>query len=235
MDVRSHLFQRLVLDESYESHLVETCKRFVPAHRDAIDVGANAGLFSVLMAALVPDQRILAVEPSASMIARLRANLVRNGLDQRVEIFEGALAEEKGTAQLQAIEGLEEYGTLGTLSHPALKGLDSTRSETVPTISLDSLVAKHGLSPGFIKIDVEGAEARVFKGAMETLTRHRPIVLTELHPTLLGANGSSALEVIELLDEARYNLFDPATPEYTPIFPSDHRQVTEALCLPRDN
>lgn len=234
MDVRSHLFQRLVLDESYESHIVDVCRRHVPADRDAVDVGANAGLFSVLLATLAPEQRILAVEPSAAMIPRLRSNLARNGVDARTLVYEGALTETDGTAQLQAIDGLEEYGTLGTLSHPALEHDHPTRFETVQTTSLDLLVDTYGLAPGFIKVDVEGAEARVFEGARDTLERHRPVVLTELDNTLLSANGSSALEVIELFDRARYDLFDPATPALTRISPADHLQVREALCLPRE-
>ncbi|GAB5537192.1 MAG: FkbM family methyltransferase [Rubricoccaceae bacterium] len=235
MDIRSHLLQRLVLDESYESHLIQLCKRYVPVDRDAIDVGANAGLFSVLLATLAPERRVLAVEPSTAMIARLRSNISRNGVDGRVEVFEGALAEAEGTAQLQGIDGLEEYGTLGTLAHPALQSHTTTRSETVETISLDSLVAKHGLSPGFIKVDVEGAEARVLNGAQETLRRHRPVLLTELDDTLLKANGSSALEVFELLDRANYDLFDPMTPDLAPISRSDHLRLSEALCLPRES
>ena len=234
MDARSHLLQRLVLDGNYEPHLVQLCKRYVPPDRDVIDVGANAGFFSVLLAALAPEQRIMAVEPSRAMIARLRSNLIRNGIEARVDIFEGALTEADGIAQLQGIDGLEEYGTLGALSHPSLQGRTPTRSETVKTTSLDNLVVQRDLSPGFIKVDVEGAEARVFSGATQTLLQHRPVILTEWDDTLLRANGSSALAVLELFDRANYDLFDPMELGLIQISKSDIPHLREALCLPRE-
>lgn len=236
LDARSHLFQRIVLEGTYEPEMAALCTQLVDPNRDAIDVGANAGFFSVLLAHNLNGRRVLAIEPSDAMAARLRANLHRNGVAEQVELYEGAASDQSGLVELTGIEGKEEYGTIGTLAHPAVRSEASRQVRTVHARSLDSLIAEYDLSPGFVKVDVEGAEHLVFGGAREMLNTHRPIVLSEINDLLLRLNGSSARDLLHAFDTAQYRVLNP----YQDLSPVDINDLetpgvqAEILCLPNE-
>jgi len=89
-----------------------------------------------------------------------------------------------------------ERGSNSYVGHLALTGVSDTIE--VSTTTVDAFVAASRLRPDFIKIDVEGAESRVFDGMSETLTQCRPVLLIEIH----GAAGSQAFS--SLLERYRY-------------------------------
>ena len=211
LDARSHLFERIVLDGQYEPDLAAVCVAHLDPARDAIDVGTNVGFFTVLMARHLPERRVLAVEPTPAALAQLALNLRRNNVSDNVVTFEGAVANRPGRRQLSVIDGREEYASLGPLVHAATAGA-AGHSIEVAVATIDDLVREHGLAPGFIKIDVEGAELSVLEGALETLRTHRPIILSELSPRLLAAQGATAERVLDLLRGLGYVLSDPTTP-----------------------
>lgn len=240
LDPRSHILKRLLVDGEYEPELARLCRTLVRPDHDAVDIGANAGFFSVLLAQSLPAQRVLAVEPSRPMATRLRYNLERNGVDARVVVFEGAASDRRGTAELRGVEGKEEYGTIGVLAHPAAEVAAqepgaAVYSDVVAAEPLDALVERHRLRPGFIKIDTEGAEMRVFHGARETLRAFTPIVISELDDVLLRANGGSAMEVVSLLRGLGYRVLDPFTaghPAVTREQLETPHALNEVLCIP---
>ena len=242
VDARSHLFMRALLDGEYEPALAGLCREFVDGGRDAVDVGANVGFFSVLLARHLPGRRVLAAEPSATVLPRLRENLARNGVADRVVVFEGAVSDRAGRAELSGVEGKEEYGTIGRPAHPAMwadaadRGA-AVRSAAVEARTLDALVDEHGLAPGFVKLDVEGAEHLVVGGAGRTLRDHRPVVLSELNDRLLRANGSSAMEVVGAFRRAGYRVLDPfapGRPEATRDQLETPHALEEVLCVPSE-
>lgn len=241
LDARSHVLRRVLLDGVYEPALAALCTRLADPSRDALDVGANAGFFSVLLARrLAPAQRVVALEPTPAMAARLCANLARNGVAGRVSVVEAAAAEHAGEAVVRAIAGKEEYATLGRALHPSLRADTPDRHAEVAEIPvrvlrLDDLVNEMGLRPGFVKIDVEGNEHRVLGGATRLLAEHRPLILLEINDELLRANGSSAREVAATLTSAGYRLHDPHRPDLPPAsldrLETPH-ELEEVLAIP---
>lgn len=222
LDPRSHVLKRLLLEGVYEPAISRLCQQLADPTRDAVDVGANAGFFSVLLAKQLPKQRVLAVEPSPKMASRLRANLDRNGVGDRVLLFEGALSNHAGTVALTGVAGNEEYGTIGTFAHPAAQRLaqaPGTRMtvQEVASESLDALVERHDLALGLIKIDVEGAEAMVLQGARRVLAEHRPVLVSELDDRMLRANGSSAMDVVRFLQGEGYRVLHPTADGHPPV------------------
>jgi FkbM family methyltransferase len=230
LDVRSDLFARQILDENYESELIPFCRRFLAPGRDVIDVGANVGFYSVFFARLIQDsQKVLSVEPTTSALKRLYRNLQRNDVEDRVIVYEGVASNCEETIQINVIEGKEEYSTVGKVKHPSVTGLTYTTQE-VKSAMLDTLVAKYSLDPGFIKIDVEGAEKGVIEGCRKTLETHRPVILSELSDSLLKANGTSAQEVITLIQQYDYLVIDPCFPTTVP----GYREYGDILCVPKE-
>lgn len=225
----SHLLARIALDGHYEPDLAAVCRAHLDPSRDAIDVGANVGFYAVMMAQALPSRRVLAIEPTPAALARLRANLARNGVADRVTVVEGAAADGVGHFDLAVIRGREEYASFGPLVHSSVSG-EAHHTVRVPTTPLDDLVEASGLTPGFVKIDVEGAEEAVLKGASRTLERDRPVVLAELNDDLLRQQGSSARAVLALLSDAGYVLSDPAHPGERPGL----RPYGDVLAVPRE-
>src|SRR3546814_12269436 len=85
--------------------------------------------------------------------------------------------------------GREEESAIAAL-HPAARVENGVQEHTVASDRLDDLVIRHDLKPGLIKVDVEGAEGLVFRGAMETLNKFRPVILSELSDPLLRDLGT---------------------------------------------
>ncbi len=228
MNVTSHLFVRIVRDRGYEPEISNLVDQFLPKDRDVIDVGANIGFFSVKFAKLTSG-KVLAVEPTDNAQLRLRDNLARNGVAGRVIVFPGVATDHDGTEEITFIDGREEYSTLGVLAHPSVAG-EVRQFQQVNAATLDALVAKHELSPGFMKIDVEGMEHLVLGGAAGILRNHRPIVLCEICDPLLRNNHSSAEKVIGMIRNASYDVFDAENPDR----PAGSDPYGNVICFPKE-
>ena len=229
VDPRSHNFSRLLMDGVYEPELLEIVTPYVDETKDAIDVGANVGFYSVWLAKTLKGGRVLAVEPTKNALEKLHRNLEMNEVGDRVEVFEGVVSDEPGTTQVNTIPGKEEYTSLGEINHPSVKGIE-TQTQEVKSETLESLVESRRLQPGFLKVDVEGAEHLVFRGSLPVLERHRPVILSELSDELLRKNGSSSAEVIQLIRNCDYEVINPNDPAADPA----KQAFGDILCFPKE-
>jgi len=155
------------------------------------DLGANVGFFSLLGARLAgPDGRVVAWEPVPAVAAHAREAALRSGLDAQVEVRAGAVGAVAGREEL--LVAVDE-----SWSHLAARGnVAGTRSLSVAVTTLDEVLVAGAPPPDVVKLDVEGSEADVLRGARRLLAEHRPALVIELHGT--------AAEVCELLDDAGY-------------------------------
>jgi FkbM family methyltransferase len=229
LDSRSDLFRRLVSEGRYEPELAELCRHEVDPSRDALDIGANVGFFSVLIGGQLRSGRVLAVEPVAAAYARLTENIERNGLTDRVATWRGA-AGEGGTdhVKVNVVEGREEYSSIRPLTHPQIAG-EPQHTELVPLATIDSLVESWELDPCLVKVDVEGTEAHVMRGAACTLRRFRPVVVLEAANYLLAAHGESAASLAELMRSFEYDVRDLIG---EPIVPTREPAGQTIVCRP---
>ncbi|HXV07995.1 MAG TPA: FkbM family methyltransferase [Burkholderiales bacterium] len=140
----------------------------------AVDVGANFGVFTTAMAAAVGGGgSVLAFEPAASTAAFLRETLSANGLTQ-VQAVQAALSDRPGSALLEIGDSPE----LNALAEAPQAGREAERVEL---LRLDDVMRRHGgMQLSLIKIDAEGHELQVSKGAQRTLLAHEPLVLFEI-------------------------------------------------------
>ncbi len=131
-----------------------------------VDVGANIGVYSIIAA--VRGARVLAFEPNGSARATLTANLALNHIEDRVQVLSCALADFSGRARFTT--DLEAANHLDI--EPEAKG------EVVDVCELDTLI-EPGARVTLIKIDVEGFDEAVLRGARGTLERERPVLIVE--------------------------------------------------------
>lgn len=127
-----------------------------------IDVGANAGYFSLLWAALNPGNHVEAFEALPSNVTRLQLNVTRNGMSDRIQVHPFALGKTDGEIAFEC--GPAEQSGWGGI---AIAG--STTALQVPVHRLDGVLSKL-TEDTTIKIDCEGADPWVLEGARELLS-----------------------------------------------------------------
>jgi FkbM family methyltransferase len=169
-----------------------------------IDVGANAGYFTLIAAACVGDSgRVLSIEPNPSVAEQLRVNVARSKFSN--VIIEQTACSDSAENCTETLY-LPDDSSLGkaSLSQANARSVESVK---VRSATLDQLIREHALEKvTFVKIDVEGAELMVLRGMTETLRRLRPIIVLELEPDLLADLGTSTEEVIAFLSGFSYSI-----------------------------
>ncbi len=188
-----------------------------------VDVGANLGYYSLL--ALKKGKPVVAFEPQPRNLRSLFQNLIANGWEDRAEVFPLALSDKPGLLTL--------YGASGPSASLVKNwaGYSSRHRQVVPVSTLDRVLDQR--FPGqrlLIKIDVEGAEHQVLKGATLTLCRNpQPIWLLEVclqdfHPG--GANPDFEA-IFDLFWSHGYQAFTASEPPRA-VSPSDVRDWAAA-------
>lgn len=161
---------------TYEPELDGCLPALVAPGMVVYDIGANVGFFVLAFARLVgPTGQVVAFEPSPRPLARLRENVALNSLDN-VQVVASALSDVEGTVVF-SLGPSDSQGRLGDLR---AERADDVRIE-VPCLTVDGYVRRGGLPPNVVKIDVEHAEGRVLRGMSETLRKHRPRLVIEMH------------------------------------------------------
>lgn len=129
------------------------------------DCGANLGVFSLLAA--YKGAEVYAFEPISAARAELRKTLDLNpALKERVHIVPAALSDSEGSAEFTVLDG--------TLVGSSMVLSQQGRKETARLTTVDAFCEAEGVSPDFIKADIEGAERQMMQGAVETLKRDAP-------------------------------------------------------------
>lgn len=148
--------------------------------RVVYDVGAHAGYFALLAAGHLSSGGVVqAFEPVPENARDCREVVGLNQLSDCIRVEQVAMSDSVGTAQLVT----PASSTSGILSSAVRHTeIDQNTAIEVPTSTLDRFILDEGNPrPDVIKIDVEGAEALVLRGAARTLDTVRPTVLIEVH------------------------------------------------------
>lgn len=208
IDARSHILRTILLSKEYEHEVVNLVKKYIFPDRDIINAGANIGLFTCLTASLInSNQKVLSIEPVPNVFKYLKSNIKRNGHVDKIITYNGIAAEQPGTFKINFIEGKEEYSSIGKIVFPAVSN-EKYKIIDVMGETIDRLVDLHNLNPGFLLVDVEGAEHSVLRGAKETLKKYKPIILSELVDDFLVEQKSNSNKVIMLLKDSGYKVTD---------------------------
>jgi FkbM family methyltransferase len=168
--------------------------------RTVYDVGAWEGTTALALARRVgPSGSVLAFEPNPAAAAKLRTNLALNGVTN-VSLLDVAVGD--STREVDLSFQRNATGRAHILSEPRPKSRVHVR---VPMATLDELREQRGLPPpDLIKIDVEGAETEVLRGARRTIVAHRPDLLLELHGRTTAEKRKKRETVLEELRALGY-------------------------------
>jgi FkbM family methyltransferase len=190
------------------------CARLCGPDAVVVDVGGNIGTTALHFAASVPQGVVHTFEPSREMLASLRRNIALSDADNIV-VHAVGLSDGRARGHLQ----VATPGNPGSAFFVA-DGGTGPEADAAEVRSLDEEM--RGLDRiDFVKIDVEGLELAVLRGARTLLRRHRPVVLFEVNERALARAGASGAEVCRFLGELGYRFtwldrgvfrpYDPAT------------------------
>jgi FkbM family methyltransferase len=203
VDLSDHVIGLNIVRGNFEADEVAFMRSVLRSGDTALDVGAHIGFFAIQMAAIVGAQgQVHAFEPLKSNADLLERSVEENHFGNRIIIHRGAAGARSGSATLTyAAETLNTGGAY--LLRDATDPPAGQLKVTVPVIALDDVEIRHPVR--FIKMDVEGAEPQVVRGAMRILQADRPIILSELHSTQLArASGTTTDEFVGLLRSLGY-------------------------------
>ena len=201
-----------------EYHLL----RLLPRNAVVFDVGANFGYYSLTRARAI-GARVFAFEPNPRTFSRLAAHIRMNGLESSITAVPAGLSDTQRSGFLDLVAGNSGADHL------------SDHGEEIELDTLDHYCEVNNVARmDLIKIDVEGHETHVLKGARHMLEACRPAVMIEFNVDALRRAGSSTQELDSLLRSMGYELFLPVRKKLVPFRDSpDSYHVINVLALHR--
>jgi FkbM family methyltransferase len=210
----------------------ELWRKLIEPGDSVVDIGANIGTLTLALAGLVGESgKVLAIEAQTQNFRLLEQNVAEYlshylpEADSMIFPVHVALGDRCATIMVPALESLSHtnYGAVELMQGGGYE---------VDLCTLDELCGERRMD--FIKIDVEGMEAAVLRGARNTIQRYRPILYVE------NDRAEKSAELLSLLDTMGYQVWDHRPPLYAPVnfknAPLVDRPIISinALCLPNE-
>ena len=205
---------------TYDAAEFQAIPRLICEGDTAFDIGANIGIYSVLLSRLCGSQgRVWAFEPVPDTCWRLRETLALNRCENVFPV-QAAMVDSSGTATMNLFDPqFSEWNglgrpTMGTQENP----ITPKRCIEVRTFALDRFCEAEGIKRiSFLKVDVEGFELDVFRGAQQLLADRRvDYICFEISQAPLRGAGRKSREVFEALEAQSYRTYryDPGTKRF---------------------
>ncbi|MBD1920405.1 FkbM family methyltransferase [Microcoleus sp. FACHB-831] len=200
-----------------------------------LDVGANHGEFTVFAAKRLTEGHVIAFEPVSIFFEKLERNVKQNGFNNVTLINQG-LGDSDTHITIYSRDERFEDGTKNEGLHSIYITKSCSRAfETIKIICLDDFIKSHQIPKvDVIKLDIEGAELAALRGAKETITRFRPIILIEVNEETCQAAGYPPRALLDYLSEIGYR-FDLIIRNgiTRSIIPDELDKFQNIICLPQ--
>ncbi|MFN3864731.1 MAG: FkbM family methyltransferase [Erythrobacter sp.] len=223
----------------FDRNLTDVIAGLLAPGMNFIDIGANFGTYTIFAAGKVgPQGRVIAIEAAPRIAALLYESVVMNGLYGHCEVLRCAAGAQAGRVVLHQFANRQGGNTM--LPHIAERAAerqgDSVTKVEIACRPLDAIVGERSLKRiDLIKIDVEGFEHEVLKGARETLSRYRPKLIVEWHNAFFDGRPEAARALYDLLTgELGYRLhrIEPGATTRHVTFEDLARGHSDLLCEP---
>lgn len=172
-------------DGLYSYEYLDIFEKVISKCEGFIDVGANAGLFSLLAATSNSRVKVIAIDPSLATSYYVPKNIAANDFKERIQFYNIALSD--AAQEMTFFEVKNPKYTYLTYNLGGASSLyekpEAHQERTVPVETLDSLVKENQNFTDqidFVKIDAEGAEPQIIRGMSDTIAEHKPIIVCEI-------------------------------------------------------
>ena len=168
-----------------------------------IDIGAHMGLFSVWAASYAgPSGKVYSFEPAPSTFKILNRTARINHLENVIVPVNAAVGEKRGTTKFYIADAA------GDNSNSLVNYGDNIHKEySVSVESVDEFTKEKGVKVDFLKIDAEGAELSVLKGAKNVLTQQKPICILAMHPASILKFGDTNESIWDYIQTFGYSIW----------------------------
>ncbi|NYZ12812.1 FkbM family methyltransferase [Azospirillum sp. RWY-5-1] len=165
----------LELEDWFEDE-ISFVRRCIEPGMLAFDIGANHGVYTLTMAALMKDAgHVWAFEPSSQPLSLLRRSIHENGFLDRITVLDCALSDRAGTAPM----GVSTTQSEGNSLHRLAGETEEVRLDT-----LDATWQRLGAPAiDFVKLDAEGEEEKILRAGTRFLTECQPLIMFEIQRT----------------------------------------------------
>lgn len=207
LDLNETIDSAIYYEGCFEPDTTHAITRLCGPGMTVLDVGANIGAHTLRFARLVgPEGRVIAFEPMASAFSRLRRNVGLNAF-HNITLEKLALSNTTRSDQEVALAcSWPLSGVDDSLLHPIHRG--RAMRDTVDFVTLDDYVRTKDVDRvDLIKLDVDGHEYKVVRGAAETLRRHRPLLIMELGVYSLAEAGDDIADLVSVLSHLGYHFY----------------------------
>ena len=170
LDLQDYVMRQMYLYDIYEKNTVRHILKFAKPTDLFVDIGANIGAYSIIMANQLRNGRVISFEPNKRAASFLQENIELNGIrNMTIEPF--GLSDKNETAIMYSY-------TAGMTTASFNKGFDSPLKEEIPLITLDDYCEQNQIGQiDIMKIDVEGHEPKVLEGAKDIISRSKGMKL----------------------------------------------------------
>jgi FkbM family methyltransferase len=224
VDLSEGIDLSLFLFGNFQSHV--TKNKFLNISPDAtiLDVGGNFGIMALQFAKSAPHGRVISFEPTHYALSRFQRNLELNpDLKQEISVI-NSFVSDKTTANPNIVafsswkvSGEKEDG----IKHPIHLGTRKS-TEGVGSVSLDDFISTNNITRiDLIKIDTDGHEFMVLKGAEKSLEKYHPKVIFEVGQYVMKEKNIDFSFYLDFFTKLDYQLFDSKS----------GKQVTASNCL----
>jgi len=210
LDPRDLVPLSLLRSEEWQADVWDSLLAALPKGAVFLDVGAHIGIFTMKASRQVgPQGRAVAFEPNPETLAMLRDNVAANRMDN-VTVEGIACTDKEQELTLYAAPVINTGASSLSQSNAAYGDGQAPRPFQVRGRPIDDVVRELNLTHvDAIKIDVEGAELQVLRGAVETLKRFHPKIVIEIVPAQLASFHTTPEEVASLIKSTGYNMGGP--------------------------
>lgn len=215
--------RRMAISGGYETEYLQLFSAY--ATDTVVDVGAHEGFVSLYLARFA--KRVIACEPNPDNLRLLDEN-VRLNTHLPVTVAACAVGDRDGTTVLHCSPDGGAWGSLVNFEHEHYQRAISVKMQTV-----DSLTRDTGRS-SLLKVDAEGYELQVLRGAQDMIRRDRPVIVFEVSLTFWALLPGSVQELLDFVKAPGYDLYElDERGKLRPLPRWLHRRVDNLFALPR--
>jgi len=200
----------LLLDGVWEPHVSRAIwKRLKPGMR-VLDIGSNFGYYALMAAARVgPSGFVHAFEPQPEVFEILAMNVRMNGHQAMIRCNNFALGDSQGDVELNVFTKYAGAGSLSEFSEAfQIELRERVRRIRVPIRVLDEMAELNDQRIDFIRMDVEGAEPLIVRGAKKIISRDRPLLVLEFSTLMLRGAGHSPEAFLREFQNWGYKIYE---------------------------
>jgi FkbM family methyltransferase len=210
LDLSEGIDLSVFLFGNFQRHVSQNERLSLPEDAVIFDVGANSGIMTLQFAHLAPDGRVYAFEPTFYAFAKLMRNLELNPeLAQRVVPIQSFVSSNTSAQpDITAYASWKVGGKTEGTEHRVHGGTPKS-TEGVPAVSVDDFCEQNNIARlDFIKIDTDGHELEVLKGARKVIGKFRPAIIFEIGMYVMTERRIDFPDYLDFFDSLNYSLFN---------------------------